>query len=148
MSATTPPFPASSSDSTSASDEVLASRLKRLVAVIVDGFIVFIPVYALVAIVDNDGEWVVGLLYILASILYAPLLLARGGDHNGQTIGKQLLGLRVVAKDGGPVSLGRGMMREFVGRTIPSFVTFGLYSLIDALWCLWDGRRQTLHDKI
>lgn len=149
MSATTPPaYPTSTSDPVSASDEALGSRLKRLVASIVDGIIVGIPVYALAAIVDSDGDWIIGLLYILASILYAPLLLARDGDHNGQTIGKQLLGLRVVPKDGGAVSLGRAMKREFLGRTVLSFVTLGLYSLIDSLWCLWDGRRQTLHDKI
>lgn len=149
MSATTPPaYPTSTSDPIPASEEVLGSRLKRLVATIVDGIIVGVPVYALAAIVDSDGDWVIGLLYILASILYAPLLLARGGDHNGQTLGKQLLGLRVVSKNGERVSFGRGMLREFVGRTIPSFVTLGLYSLIDSLWCLWDGRRQTLHDKI
>lgn len=149
MSATTPPpYPTSTSDHVSASDDVLGSRLKRLVASIADGIIVGIPVYALAALVDSDGDWVIGLLYIVVSIFYAPLLLARGGEHNGQTVGKQLLGLRVVAKDGGPVSIGRAMLREVVGRTILGAVTFGIYSLIDSLWCLWDGRRQTLHDKI
>jgi uncharacterized RDD family membrane protein YckC len=24
----------------------------------------------------------------------------------------------------------------------------GIYFLLDALWCLWDPRRQCLHDKI
>jgi uncharacterized RDD family membrane protein YckC len=145
MSATTPPAYAASS---SASEEVLGSRLRRLVAAIVDGFIVGIPVYALAAIVGDDADWTIGLLYVLASIFYAPLLLARDGEHNGQTLGKQLLGLRVVAKDGGHVSLGRAMKRELLGRTVLGAVTFGIYSLIDSLWCLWDGRRQTLHDKI
>src|SRR5829696_7712575 len=101
MSATTPPSYAAS---TSESDTVLGSRGRRLVAAVVDGFVVGIPVYALAAVIDSDGDWAIGLLYILASVLYAPLLLARGGEHNGQTLGKQLLGLRVVSKGGEPVS--------------------------------------------
>jgi uncharacterized RDD family membrane protein YckC len=145
MSATTPPAYAAS---TSASDEVLGSRFRRLVASIVDGFIVGIPVYALAAVVGDDADWTIGLLYILASLFYAPLLLARGGEHNGQTLGKQMLGVRVVAKVGEPISLGRAMKRELLGRTLLGAVTFGIYSLIDSLWCLWDGKRQTLHDKI
>lgn len=145
MSATTPPAYAAP---TSASDEVLGSRFRRLLAIIVDGFVVGIPVYVLAAAVGDDADWVIGLLYLLASVLYAPLMLARGGEHNGQTLGKQLLGVRVVAQDGGHVSLGRAMKRELLGRTVLAMVTLGLYSLIDSLWCLWDGRRQTLHDKI
>jgi uncharacterized RDD family membrane protein YckC len=144
MSATTPPAYAAT---TSAADEALASRAKRLVAAIVDGLVLWVPVYVLGNALD-DADWVVGLLYVAASIFYAPLLLARGGDHNGQTLGKQLLGVRVVPKDGGTVSLGRAMKREFLGRTVLSAITLGIYSLIDSLWCLWDGRRQTLHDKI
>jgi uncharacterized RDD family membrane protein YckC len=145
MSATTPPAYAAS---TSASEEVLASRLRRLVAVIVDGFVLFIPVYVLASAVGDDADWTIGLLYILASILYAPLMLARRGEHNGQTLGKQLLGVRVVPTAGGQVSLGQAMTRELLGRTVLAAITLGLYSLIDSLWCLWDGRRQTLHDKI
>lgn len=143
MSATTPPAYAAS-----ATDEALGSRFLRLVAVIVDGFVVGIPVYALTAVVDADAEWVVGLLWILVSVLYAPLMLARGGEHNGQTLGKQLVGVRVVSKTGEPVSLRRAMPREVLGRTLLGAITLGLYSLIDSLWPLWDGRRQALHDKI
>jgi len=144
MSTTTPAYAVS----TSASDEVLGSRLRRLVAYIVDLFVLFVPVYVLAGAVGDDADWAIGLLYILASIVYWPLLLARRGEHNGQTLGKQLLGVRVVSKDGDAVSLGRAMKRELLGRTVLGAVTFGLYSLIDSLWCLWDGRRQTLHDKI
>ena len=143
MSATTPPAYA-----TSASEEALGSRFRRLLAVVVDGFVVFIPAYVLGSAVGDDADWAIGLLYILASLLYVPLMLARGGEHNGQTLGKQLLGVRVVAQDGDRVSLGRAMKRELLGRTLPAMVTLGLYSLIDSLWCLWDERRQTLHDKI
>jgi uncharacterized RDD family membrane protein YckC len=93
---------------------------------------------------------VAGVLYLLVALLYAPLLLARLGSANGQTIGKQLLGLRVVTLDHQqtPLTFGKAFLREFVGRSILNVLSFGLYSLVDSAWCLFDARKQTLHDKI
>ena len=37
---------------------------------------------------------------VVLSLLYAPVLMARDGDHNGQTLGKQIVGIRVVPNGG------------------------------------------------
>lgn len=82
------------------------------------------------------------------AILYAPILLARRGERNGQTVGKQALGIRVVREDGLPLTLATAFVREALGRQFLVFLTSGLYLPIDYLWPLWDARNQALHDKI
>jgi len=81
-------------------------------------------------------------------ILYAPLLLARPGDHNGQTIGKQAMGIRVIRDNGVPLTFATAVVRETLGRQLPSLLTYGLYLPFDYLWPLRDPHNQALHDKI
>jgi len=64
----------------------------------------------------------------------------------GQSLGKQLVGIRVVrAQDGNLLGAGSGFLRWLI-----TFL-FGLIScvsIIDVLWPLWDDKNQTLHDKV
>ncbi len=72
--------------------------------------------------VDGDssaGAWIaVSILYALliaaVVLLYAPLLMMREGDRNGQTLGKQVTGIRVVRDNGQPMSFGWAALREVV----------------------------------
>jgi len=72
-------------------------------------------------------------------------LLAR----NGQTIGKKLLGIKVVRVDGSPVSLYRVFFLRYVCNTILTLVPFfgSLYSVVDSLMIFSESRR-TVHDRI
>ena len=143
----------------------LASRSARLGAAILDslfGFIWFTPSFimnsamftqqtrgnplALWIILAKTGGWfyagVLGALVVLAIDL---TLLAR----NGQTIGKKLLGIKVVRVDGSPVSLFRVFFLRYVCNTFLTLVpVFGsLYSLVDCLMIFSESRR-TVHDRI
>ena len=61
----------------------------------------------------------------------------------GQTPGKMALGLRIVrAEDGGPIDIGRAVLR-YVGLVI-SFAVL----LLGVIWVGFDPRRQGWHDKI
>jgi uncharacterized RDD family membrane protein YckC len=80
--------------------------------------------------------------------LYAPLFLRRSGERNGQTIGKQAMGIRVIREDGLPLTFVTALVREALGRQVPAVLTSGLYVPVDYLWPLWDARRQALHDKV
>lgn len=68
----------------------------------------------------------------------------------GSTLGKLATGIRVrpMTTEGLP-SWGQSVLR-FVGfqvfAAVPSVGP--LYFIVDVLWCLWDPRRQCLHDKI
>ena len=79
-------------------------------------------------------------------------LLARDGEKNGMTLGKQVVGQRVIKEDGTPVTLGFAALREVVVRwlllgIVGSFF-LGIPGLLDVLWPLWDEKNQTLHDKM
>jgi uncharacterized RDD family membrane protein YckC len=135
-------------DVSPAGDTQLGSRGFRFVAQFIDGLVIFVPVVLVSAVTKSYA--LAGVLYLAALLLYAPLLLARTGRQNGQTVGKQALGLRVVPRHETttPVTFGHACRRELLGRTLINVVTFGLYGLVDSLWCLFDPHKQTLHDKV
>jgi uncharacterized RDD family membrane protein YckC len=135
---------------------VLASWGRRLAALVVDNLIVLIPAaLALVlafAIGDasEDGDTLgdIGLIaFVLCVFIVPPIYFTYLiGREQGQTIGKRLLGIRVIDDaTGGPIGYGRAF-----GRWLLVFVlglVCGFLNILDGLWPLWDDRRQTWHDK-
>jgi uncharacterized RDD family membrane protein YckC len=85
-------------------------------------------------------------------LLYAPVLMKRPGAQNGQTWGKQVLGIRVVRDSGQPVEFGFAMLREVVVKYLLfSFVGgffFSIPTIVNYLWPLWDDENRCLHDMI
>ena len=65
--------------------------------------------------------------------------------RNGQSIGKKLVGIKVVRTDGSPASLGRLIWLRNVVNGLISIVP--LYGFVDALFIFGESR-QCLHDKI
>lgn len=141
----------------------LASWGARAVAAIIDGLVlaaiaavIFLALGAAGVSVDSGRGWaIIGFLafavvvVVVASLLYQPLWMAR---TNGQTIGKQALGLRVVRVDGQPMTFGYAFLREALVKNLlvglVSSATFGLAYLVDLLWPLWDEERRALHDMV
>jgi uncharacterized RDD family membrane protein YckC len=76
--------------------------------------------------------------------------MAREGERNGQTWGKQLLGIRVVRDDGQAMNFGMAALREVVLKGLaPAFASAiipFLPWLLDYLWPLWDDQNRALHD--
>lgn len=71
---------------------------------------------------------------------------------NGQTIGKQATGIRVVREDGEPIDVWFAFKRETLVIGL-LFNTLGLIllwipGLLNYLWPIWDDNNQALHDKI
>src|SRR5918997_1628618 len=146
---------------------VLASWLSRAGAQIIDGIIVaigalilFLPVGAALGVAgasDSDaglGAAILGVLFwilcvTIIALLYAPVLMAR---TNGKTLGRMVTNIRVVRTSGEPVTFGFAMLREVAVKAIAFNVagafTFGLASIIDFLWPLWDEENRALHDFI
>jgi uncharacterized RDD family membrane protein YckC len=90
--------------------------------------------------------WVIVGAALLASAVYGPMLLVRAGEHNGQTIGKQVLKVRSVRADGHAMDLRTAAVREFVGKTLLGLLPF--YTIVDSCFPLADARRQAIHDKL
>jgi uncharacterized RDD family membrane protein YckC len=144
---------------------------RRLGARLLDG-LVFVPVYALcigvaIALVaphagamfpTNNGDpnasvptpgfvW----LYLAAFgaslvagalfVLYETVATVKWG----RTLGKRWMRLRPVTLAGGTLGWGKAFGRSSVG-WLASWL--GWLGLLDPLWCLWDGDRQCLHDKV
>lgn len=128
------------------STEALGSRATRFGALIIDEILVGV-VAAIAGLVTHSAA-VYYVIAIFGFAIYAVLMLSRSGEHNGQTLGKQCLGLRVVSISGPPVTFAVACKREVLGRLIPSLLTFGVYGIVDLLWVLWDPRKQALHDKV
>lgn len=92
------------------------------------------------------------LITIVGPYVYAGFMLGRQGPHNGQTLGKQWLCIRVVRNDGMAFTFGTGLVRELLVKGllfgIVGTLTIGLGALLDFLWPLWDPQKQALHDKV
>jgi uncharacterized RDD family membrane protein YckC len=125
-------------------------------AQLLDALILVIPSAILIALVlgvflaGSDVGGVIAaiiafLLYIVVALFYAPVLMAREGPRNGQTWGKQILGITVIRDNGEQIELGFGFLREFV--VIGGFFA-GIPTLVDYLWPLWDDENRCLHDMV
>ncbi len=83
-------------------------------------------------------------------LLYAPLLMMRQGEHNGQTWGKQVLGIRVIRDNGQPFDFGSAALREIVLKTLAVGIASSIIPLIpwflNYFWPLWDDQNRALHD--
>jgi uncharacterized RDD family membrane protein YckC len=140
----------------------LASWGSRVGATLLDILILLIPYAVLAAIVvgafaGSDTAGIVVLIlsvlaYFAITLLYAPLLMARKGAHNGQTFGKQVVGIRAVRDSGQPFELGWAFLREFVVKNLlfggVGGLFFGIPWLLDNLWPLWDDQNRALHDML
>ena len=140
----------------------LASWGSRVGAAIIDALILTVPVVGLIVLVivvaagSDVGAIVTGIVstlaYILVALFYAPVLMARQGDCNGQSWGKQLVGIRVVRDGGEPVEFGWAFLREFVVKTLLFGFIGGFFFYIPTaanyLWPLWDDQNRCLHDMV
>jgi uncharacterized RDD family membrane protein YckC len=77
-------------------------------------------------------------------LLYGTLFI---GSRRGQTPGMMIVGIRCVAKDTatGSISYARAFLRAFVEYILA--VAFFIPWVVDMLFPLWDGQKQTIHDK-
>jgi uncharacterized RDD family membrane protein YckC len=142
----------------------LASWGSRVGATLIDWLVLLIPTAILFVAVlagtigDDDtstGAAVAAtILYVVlvcvVLLLYAPLLMMRKGPHNGQTLGKQLVGITVVRNTGEPMNFGWSALREVVVKGLAVGVASSIIPLLpwllDVLWPLWDDQNRALHD--
>jgi len=140
----------------------LASWGSRLGAYLIDFLVVLIPVVFLAAVLfggatDADSVWgwvgasiLYALLFAAVFFLYAPLLMIREGARNGQTLGKQLVGIRVVRDNGLPFGFGAAVLREVVLKQLAVGIASSIIPFIpwflDYFWPLWDDQNRALHD--
>jgi uncharacterized RDD family membrane protein YckC len=146
---------------------VLSGWWRRAGALVIDGFIVAIGATILFVAITapfsigffaNDTVGIVAVLVgalfavlcvSIVALLYAPAMMAR---TNGKTLGRIALGIRVIRADGRPITFWFAALREVIIKSllvgVVSSFTFGLASLLDVLWPLWDEENRALHDFV
>lgn len=108
----------------------------RLVALLVDWGLILAMLWVLTILLRGVGL----ALTLLIDVGYFVFL---EGGPRGQTIGKRVMGIRVIGFDtGGPIGYGRALVRWF-GRIL-SGVALGL----GYLWMLWQPEKQCWHDSL
>jgi uncharacterized RDD family membrane protein YckC len=155
MSAQTP-FPEPSSDQPYGAPPAsqygtppLAGWWSRVAASLVDFVIVgFLPLILYVVFSDNDAATLLvsGAAILLGAVYYA-LTVGRQGPHNGQSLGKQLLNIRVIRESAEPMTAGTAIIRETLIKSILMGICF-IVTILNYLAPLWDDRNQAWHDKI
>jgi uncharacterized RDD family membrane protein YckC len=121
----------------------------RFAAALLDGLIVGVPLVAIVIAIDPALGILIG---VTATLTYYPLLMMRDGQTNGQTLGKQIVGIRVILDSGEPFTYGMAVLREFVIKYLLFGVVGGFFlaipTLLNYLWPLWDDQNRALHDML
>jgi uncharacterized RDD family membrane protein YckC len=130
----------------------LAGWWSRVGAYLLDAIILIvvagIPAGIIAAIVGGNAFepiWIV--LAIIFQIAYPAMTMGREGRNNGQTLGHQALGIRVIKIDGSAMTAGSAIVRQFLVLGLLMGIC-GLVQLVNLLWPLWDEKNQALHDKI
>lgn len=130
--------------------EVPAERGTRLVATIVDGLIfaamVYLPLLLSLGIGRRSSAGIgIAILLPLAGLIIWAWLTIKYVNANGQSIGKKMLGIKVVRTDGSPISLGRIFWLRNVVNSVLGLIP--LYGFVDAL-LIFSEQRQCVHDKL
>lgn len=139
----------------------LASRLSRLGAVVLDAILISLPVSAvMIAYDDQIATWVIqpegmsstaGAALVVASVLTLALFVYQLWllHRSGQTLGKKLLGIKIVRSDGSRAGLGRIIGLRYLVPTLIGMIPYvgWLFSIIDPLFIFAEDRR-CLHDRI
>ncbi|HJW08767.1 MAG TPA: RDD family protein [Holophagaceae bacterium] len=137
---------------------VLADRGTRLGAALLDGIswmVLFLPLVFLL-ILSGPGRTDGGAgIHLVWELLLGAALIGLGIwnliwlHQNGQTIGKRILGIRIVRCNGERASLGRifwlrGALTGAIG-AIPFFFLGRIFSLVDALF-IFGQEKRCIHD--
>jgi uncharacterized RDD family membrane protein YckC len=133
----------------------LSGWWRRVGAYIIDAIIGQLVLNIGVGLIVGGSEVVGAIIVVVGLVIaffYFPITMSREGANNGQTLGKQALGITVSRDTGEPVTFGWALLRQFVVIwllfQVVGGVAFGLPWLIDVLWPLWDRENRALHDMI
>ena len=145
----------------------LAEWWKRLVALLIDTFVLAVPIGILfVALMASSGAFdpdsfdpetgtltrdvspgplflAYGIAFLVPFVYYTVL----NGGERGQTLGKMAMRIQVRDEEAGvPIGYGRALVRQLMTAVLG--FACGLGTLLDGLFPLWDAKRQALHDKV
>jgi uncharacterized RDD family membrane protein YckC len=114
----------------------------RLVAYIIDAIILGIVYWIINLIFSMPGDPTIAMLGSLIAALVGLAYLIYFWTSTGQTPGKKVMGIKVVATDGSKLTTGKAILR-IIGYAISGAIIF-----LGFIWILIDKDKQGWHDKI
>ncbi|MER2079401.1 RDD family protein [Psychrobacillus psychrotolerans] len=105
------------------------------------GMLLIKPIFRLFSLDLNNPVWYAPFTLITAAIFYAYFVLMT--KLCSQTVGKMILGIKVISKDGGKLKWSTVIFREWIGRLI-SIVPLNIPYLVVA----FTPKKQGVHDFI
>ncbi len=115
---------------------------RRFLATIIDSILVGLIVSPISSVFKSNTNESIhelsGLFSSILGVIYAVVMIV----HDGKTIGKRLMKLKVVSSSYGPVTLGSALIRESIGKFLS-----GLVLSLGYLTVLLDPQRRAWHDK-
>ena len=161
--------PGAAGQPTDSQGRVLAHWWKRVVAALIDGVVLAIP-YWIVSILfgigasnavectvdqttgittcEGGGGFIATFLIsmLVLFVLGIVYMVYFNGSERGQTLGKMAMKIQVRDEaTGGPIGYGKAALRWVVAQVL--VILCYVPGIVDALFPLWDAKRQTLHDK-
>ncbi|MCM8766502.1 MAG: RDD family protein [Candidatus Omnitrophica bacterium] len=82
-------------------------------------------------------------IFFLIFSLYKILVVGKFGA----SLGKMIVGIKILDENGNRISFRTAFIREVVVKQI-IYPIFFFISFLGYLWAIWDKRKQTWHDKI
>ncbi len=81
-------------------------------------------------------------LILLIELVFNAVYFVGLTTASGQTVGKKIMGIRVLSQDGSRVTISQALTR-YIGYFVGTLILY-----IGFLWPLWDAQHQALHDKL
>lgn len=126
-----------------------AGPLTRLLAYLIDSFVVFTGAGLISAAIvgsvnivlgaELEWDWRAGVLGVAAFAIWSFLYLWVGIAISGQTPGMGVVGIKVVGKEGRPVSPRHAAVRALV-------LPFSVVTVVGVLGVVFDAKQRALHD--
>lgn len=115
---------------------------RRLGASLLDALIIGVPLSIIGYLItgETQGHWSTNTISTLYGLLL-PIF------WYGYTVGKKIVGVRIVKVDGEPVGIGAMLLRVLVGGLIYA-ITFGLAAIASAIMVGVRQDKRAIHDLI
>ena len=113
----------------------------RLIAYLIDSVIIFL-ISLLIGIMASSGRSVLDTGESFVYILFILYTIGMWVFAGGATIGKKIMGIKIVTVSGSSIGLGRAILR------LVGYFFSGLFFGLGYLWIIWDEKKQGFHDKI
>ena len=116
---------------------------RSFIAALIDGIIITVFSFLVGIVLGLAGANAQGALSYAVGLLLGIGYYVFYQSSAGQTLGKKVLGIKVVDAQGNKPTAITFFLREIIGKAVS-----GIILGIGYLMVLWDGKKQALHDKI